>query len=50
MGQRSFKKPFEFYKFREILYWTQEHKFGCFYTISIHKNHFEKQNYGTESV
>ena len=26
---------------------TQEHEFGCFYTMSIHKNHFKKQNYGT---
>ena len=29
---------------------TQEHEFGCFYTMSIHKNHFKKQKYGTESV
>ena len=29
---------------------TQEHEFGCFYTMSIYKNHFKKQKYGTESV
>ena len=29
---------------------TQEHEFGCFYTMSIHKNRFKKQKYGTKSV
>ena len=36
-----------------ILLWhdqTQEHEFECFYTVSIHKNHFKKQHYGTEPV
>ena len=29
---------------------TKEHKFECFYAMSIHENHFEKQKYGTEPV
>ena len=29
---------------------TQEHEFGYCYTMSAHKNHFEKRKYGTESV
>ena len=44
MGQSLFKK---------YLWWhdqAQKHKFGCFYTIAAHKNHFKKQKYGTESV
>ena len=33
-----------------ILLWydqTQKHEFGCFYTMSVHNNHFNKQKYGT---
>ena len=45
IGQRIFKKPFEFHNYQ-----TEEHEFGCFYLISIHNNHFKKQKYGTESV
>ena len=26
---------------------AQKHKFRCFYTMSLHKNHFKKQKYGT---
>ena len=36
-----------------ILLWydqTREREFGCFYIMLIHKNHFKKQKYGTESV
>ena len=49
------KKHSKFQNFNEIfiLLWhdqTQEHEFGCFYTMSAHKNHFKKQKYGTESV
>ena len=44
MGQSLFKKHS---KFRwNILLWhnqTQEHKFGCFYTMSVHKNYFKKE-------
>ena len=29
---------------------TQKHKFVYFYTMSIHKNFFKKEKYGTESV
>ena len=29
---------------------AQEHEFECFCTMSIHKNHFKKQKYGTEPV
>ena len=28
---------------------AQEYEFYCFYTISVHKNYFEKEKYGTES-
>ena len=51
IGQNSFKKHSKFQW--NILLWhdqTQEHKFWCFYTMSIHKNHFKKQKYGAESV
>ena len=44
MGQSLFKKHS---KFRwNILLWhnqTQEHEFGCFYTMSVHKNYFKKE-------
>ena len=30
-------------------YQTQEHEFGCFYTISVHKNNFKKEKFGAES-
>ena len=54
MGQTLFKKHSKLQKFRwNILLWhaqIQEHEFGCFYTMSIHKNHSRKQKYGTESV
>ena len=46
MGRRNFKKSFEILQFQgNILLWhdqTQEHDFGCFYTMSIHKNRFKK--------
>ena len=56
MGQLNFKKPFEFqnpkFQWNILLprYETQQHKFGFFYIMSVHKNHFKKQKYGTESV
>ena len=28
-------------------YFTQKHEFGCFYTMSVQKNYFNKQKYGT---
>ena len=34
----------------EIKGLAQEHEFGCFYTMPIHKNYFKKQKYGIESV
>ena len=44
MGQSLFKKHS---KFRwNILLWhnqTQEHEFGYFYTMSVHKNYFKKE-------
>ena len=44
VGQSLFKKHS---KFRwNILLWhdqTQEHEFGCFYTMSVHKNYFKKE-------
>ena len=44
MGQSLFKKHS---KFRwNILLWhnqTQEHEFGCFYTVSVHRNYFKKE-------
>ena len=49
MGQHSFKKHFKFQNFSEIFYCFL-HEFGCFYTMSVHKNDFKKQKYGTESV
>ena len=45
IGERNFKKHFEFHNGK-----IEEHEFGCFYTMSIHKNHVKKQKYGTESV
>ena len=44
IGQLNFKKPFGFHSFRETF------TVACFYTMSIHKNPFKKQKYGTESV
>ena len=54
VGHIHFKKLI---KFRKI-YWnipllhdqTQEHEFGCFYRMSVHKNYFKKEKYGTKSV
>ena len=28
---------------------TQEHEFGCFYTMPLNKNHCKKEKYGTGS-
>ena len=28
---------------------TQEHKLGCSYTISVHKNYFKKEKYVRDS-
>ena len=53
MGQRNFKKPFEFYSFSEICYCGMarlRNTIECFYTMSLHKNHFKQQKYETESV
>ena len=53
MEQNLFKKHSKFQNFDEIfLLWhdqTQEHEFGYFYTMSVHKKHFKKRKYGTES-
>ena len=56
-----FKKHLKFQYFREIFYCgmtrnrkfvqiCQKHESGCFYTMSVHKNYFKKEKYGTESV
>ena len=29
---------------------SQEHEFGCSYTMSVYKNLFKKETYGTEVV
>ena len=29
---------------------AQKNELKCFVTISVHKNHFKKQKYGTESI
>ena len=29
---------------------SQEHEFGCFYTMSVYKNYSTNEKYGTESV
>ena len=53
MGQHNFKKPLNFTVQWNTLLWydqTQEHEFGCFYTMSKHKNSFKKEKNGTESV
>ena len=54
MGQSLFKKHLKFQTFDEIFYYgmtrVRNTKFGCFYTTSLHKNHFKKQSYGTVSV
>ena len=53
MQQSLFKKLPKFQNFNEIFQLhdqAQEHEFGCFYTMLIHKNHFRKQIYATESV
>ena len=53
MRQSLFKKYSRFQNFRNILLWhekSQAHEYGCFYTMSIRKNHFKKQKYGPESV
>ena len=53
MGQSQFKKHSKFQNFHKYFNGhdqTQEHKVECFYTMSIHKNYFKKQKYGTESV
>ena len=51
MGQSLFKKHS---KLRwNILLWyeqTQEYKFGYFYAMSAHKNHFKKQKYRIQSA
>ena len=43
-------RTFKTSKFRwNLLLWhdqTQKQEFGCFYTISVHKNHFKKEKYG----
>ena len=52
MGQRNFKKRFEFHNFSEILYCgmarLRNMNLGVF--IQCQKNHFKKEKYGTESV
>ena len=49
---RSLFKKHSKFQDRNTLLWdgqTQEHEFGCFYTMSVHKNYFKKEKYGTES-
>ena len=52
MGHRN--EFFEIHSFNEIFLLqheqNKEHEFECFYTMSIHKNRFKKEKYGTESV
>ena len=51
MGQSLFKKHSKFQNFDEIFYCGMtRHEFGCFYTMSVLKNYFRKEKYGTESV
>ena len=54
MGQRNLMKHFKFHDFSEIFYRgmtrLKNTDFECFYTMSIKKNHFKKQKYGTVSV
>ena len=49
MGQRNFKKPFEFYNFTEIFY-CEMTRLRNTNLDSPMSNHFKKQEYGTESV
>ena len=41
----KFRKFIEIFQLHDQ---AQEHELGCFYRMSIHKNHFKKQKYGTE--
>ena len=54
MGQRNFKKPFEFHNFSEIFYCgmtrLRNTNLNVSFTISIYKNQFKKQKYGTVSL
>ena len=47
-----FKKPSKFQNFYEIFYCgltrLRNTNLECFYIMSVHKNHFKKQKYGTE--
>ena len=53
MGQSLFKKHSKSQNYDQIFcLWhdlTQEHEFGCFYSMSAHKNYFKKEKYGTGS-
>ena len=54
MGQRNFRKHFKFHNFSEIFYCDMTRlrnaNVSVFYVMSVHKNHFKIQKYGTESV
>ena len=54
VGQHNFKKPFEFNSFSEIFYGgitrLRNKNSDVFYSISAHKNHFKKREYGTDFV